>query len=79
MVLAARGIEMIAPRRSGCRKPKTQGGRKLRRYKRRWKIERLNGWLLSYRRVVVRYERYLENYVGFVHLACIKILLRHRF
>ncbi|MEM4675833.1 MAG: transposase, partial [Nitrososphaerota archaeon] len=72
-----RGIEMLAPHRSNRRKPKMQDERRLRRYKRRWKIERLNGWLLSYRRVVVRYERYLENYVGFVHLACIKILLRH--
>lgn len=41
--LAARGIEMLAPHRSSRRKPKTQDGRKLRRYKQRWKIERLNG------------------------------------
>ena len=37
--LEERGIEMIAPHRRNRRKPKTQDGRKLRRYKRRWKIE----------------------------------------
>ena len=36
------------------------------RWKRRWKIKRLNRWLLSYRRVN---KRKAENYVGFVHLA----------
>jgi transposase len=58
---------------------KTQDGRSLRRYKRRWKVERLNSWLLSYRRIAVRYEYKVENYIGFVHLACIRILLRHHF
>jgi hypothetical protein len=27
----------------------------------------------------VRYEYKVENYIGFVHLACIRILLRHHF
>jgi len=54
--LAKRGIEMIAPHRSNRTTPKTQDGRSLRRYKRRWKVERLNSWLLSHRRVAVRYE-----------------------
>jgi hypothetical protein len=39
--LQEKGIELIAPHRRNRRKPKTQDGRKLRRYKRRWKIERL--------------------------------------
>jgi IS5 family transposase len=39
--LAERGIELIAPHRSNRKKAPTQDGRKLRRYKRRWKIERL--------------------------------------
>ena len=33
--LGAQGIEMIAPHRRGRKKPKTQDGRKLRRYQRR--------------------------------------------
>ncbi len=56
---------------------KTQDGRKLRRYKRRWKVERLFAWLGNFRRLVVRYERRAENYLGFVHLGCVVILLRY--
>jgi len=52
--LAQRGIQMIAPHRSNRVRAKTQDGRPLRRYKRRWKVERLNSWLLSHRRIVVR-------------------------
>ena len=58
-------------------KPKTQDGRKLRHYKRRWKIERLFAWLSNFRRLVIRYERRVENYLGLVKLGCIVILLRH--
>ncbi len=75
--LAERGIEMIAPHRRNRRKPRTQDGRKLRRYKRRWKIERLFAWLGNFRRLVVRYERRVENYLGLVRLGCIVILLRY--
>ena len=74
--LAERGIEMIAPHRRRRKKPKTQDGRKLRHYKRRWKIERLFAWLGNFRRLVVRYERKAQNYLGFVHLGCVTILLR---
>jgi transposase len=74
--LAEQGIEMIAPHRRGRTKPKTQDGRPLRRYRRRWKVERLFAWLGNYRRLVVRYARLAENFLGFVHLGCILILLR---
>ena len=59
--LEERGIELIAPHRRNRKKPKTQDGRKSRRYKRRWKIERLFAWLHNFRRVVVRYERRVQN------------------
>jgi transposase len=74
--LAALGVEMIAPHRRGRVRLKTQDGRPLRRYRRRWKIERLFAWLGNFRRLVVRYERHALNYLGFVHLGCILILLR---
>jgi transposase len=73
--LRAQGIELIAPHRSNRVKPATQDGRKLRRYRRRWKIERLNAWLQNYRRVLVRYDRIAENYLGWIHLASIILLL----
>ena len=74
--LAKLGVEMIAPHRRNRKRPKTQDGRPLRRYRRRWKIERLFAWLGNFRRLVVRYERYALNYLGFVQLGCILILLR---
>jgi transposase len=44
--LAELGIEMVAPRRR--KRPKTQDGLPLWRYRRRWKIERLfPGWATS--------------------------------
>jgi transposase len=75
--LHTEGIEMIAPHRKDRKKGQTQDGRKLRRYKRRWKVERLFAWLGNFRRLVVRYERRAENYLGFVHLGCMVILLRY--
>jgi transposase len=75
--LAEQSIEMLAPHRRNRTKKKTQDGRKLRRYKRRWKIERLFAWLHNFRRLVIRYERRAENYLGFVRLGCIVILLRY--
>jgi transposase len=72
-------IEMIAPHKSNRKKANTQDGRKLRRYKRRWKVERLFAWLQNYRRILVRYEYHDVNYLGFVHLGCILILLRAYF
>jgi transposase len=70
------GTEMIAPNREN-RKVQTQDGRPLRRYVRRWKIERLFAWLFNFRRLVVRYEYHAENFQGFLHLGAAVILLRH--
>ena len=74
--LKEQGIEMIAPHKQNRKKPKTQDGRSLRRYKRRWKVERFFGWLQNFRRVATRFDYKAENYLGFVHLGCIVILLR---
>ena len=74
--LLERGIEMIAPHRKNRKKKKTQDGRKLRRYRRRWKIERLFAWLQNFRRLVVRYEYKDQNFLGMAQLRCIVILLR---
>ena len=70
-----RGVEMIAPHRRGRKKSPTQDGRKLRRYRRQWKVERLFAWLQNFRRIVVRYEYHADNYLGMVQLGCIIILL----
>lgn len=70
------GIEMIAPNRR-TRKHPSQDGRPLRKYKRRWKMERLFAWLQNFRRIQIRYDRHIENYLGFLHLGCLLILLRY--
>ena len=71
-----RRIEMIAPHRKNRRKTRTQDGRKLRRYARRWKVERLFAWLQNFRRLAIRYEYHVENFLAFVQLGCAQILLR---
>lgn len=68
------GIEMIAPNREN--RSKTQDGRVLRRYLRRWVVERLFAWLHWFRRLVVRYEFHADNFLGMVQLGCLKIMLR---
>jgi len=70
-------VELIAPHRWNRSKPITQDGRVLRRYRRRWKIERLFAWLHNYRRIVIRWEYHPENFLGMVQLACTVILLRN--
>jgi transposase len=74
--LAQRDIELIAPHRKNRRKPPTQDGRALRRYRRRWKVERTFAWLGNFRRLVVRYDRSLTIYQAFFHIACFMIVLR---
>ena len=77
--LAAFETEFIAPHKANRKRERTQDGRKLRCYKRRWKIERLFAWLQNFRRVLVLFDYHDTNYLGFVHLACIVILLRNYF
>jgi transposase len=45
-------------------------------YKRRWKVERFFAGIQNYRRIVVRYEYHLDNFLGFIYLICIPILLK---
>jgi transposase len=77
--LREQGIQMIAPHKSNRKKPATQDGRPLRRYKRRWKVERLFAWLQNFRRIQVRHDRSLNNYLAFVLLGCMIIFLRNHF
>ncbi len=75
-LLQERGIELIAPHKANRRKPRTQDGRPLRRYRRRWHVERLFAWLQNFRRLVVRYEYYVLNFLAFIQLGCLIILMR---
>lgn len=74
-----RGIELVAPLRGGKRpSQRRQDGRSLRRYKRRWLVERLFAWLKQFRRLALRWDRKAENFLGLLQLGCIVILLRRR-
>ena len=77
--LRNQGIELIAPHKTNRKKPRTQDGRTLRRYRNRWKIERLFAWLQNFRRIQTRHEHILENYLAFVLLGCMIIFLRSCF
>src|ERR1700687_348388 len=74
--LRQRRIELICPHKKNRVRPATQDGRALRRYRRRWIVERTIGWLGNYRRLVVRYDRSLQIYRAFFHIACLMIVLR---
>jgi transposase len=74
--LAAQGVELIAPHKRNRTKPKTQDERALRRYRRRWKVERLFAGLNKYKRVITRWDRLIDHFNAFVHLACSMILIR---
>lgn len=73
---AENGIELIAPHKTNRTKPKTQDGRKLRRYQRRWKVERLFAWLQNYRRIITRFEYYADNFLAMIKLAAFMILAK---
>jgi len=73
-LLEERGIELIAPVKKNSRRK--QDGRSLRRYRRRWKVERLFAWLKRSRRQSTRWERRADIFLGFLQLGCVLLPLR---
>jgi putative transposase len=43
---------------------------------RRWVVERTHSWLNRFRRILIRWEKKLENYTAMLHLACACIAFR---
>ena len=74
--LARRGIDPIIPARRHHKRATHQDGRKLRRYRRRWLVERTFAWLGQFRRLVMRHERLITTDAGFFHIACALLTLR---
>ncbi|MBX3507003.1 MAG: transposase [Parvibaculum sp.] len=74
--LKARGFDLVCPHRKGRKRRPTQDGRKLRRYKRRWKVERTISWLGNCRRLLVRHEYHVHMFQGFITLACLMLCLK---
>jgi transposase len=75
--LAERGTELIAPHRAN-RKPEsvTQDRHPLRRYVRRWTVERTIAWIQHFRRLCIRWEKSTKLFQGFLHFACTLLPLR---
>ncbi|HLY59137.1 MAG TPA: transposase [Terriglobia bacterium] len=74
--LATRDIDPIIPYRGHAVNRRYDDGRKLKRYKKRWVVERLFAWLGNFRRLVTRYERKSRMFQAFVHVAFMLITLR---
>lgn len=70
-----RGLEFIAPERCN-KKERRHDDAELPGYENRWKVERFFAWLQNFRRVTTRWDYYAENYLGFIQLACMLMLLR---
>lgn len=74
--LAARGVDLICPHRKNRVKPPTQDGRKLRRRRHRWRVERTNAWLQNYGRIIIRKDRHGLLFLGWTQLACLFTILK---
>jgi putative transposase len=43
---------------------------------RRWVVQRTHSWLNRFRRLLIRWEKNVDNYLGMLHLACAWITFR---
>jgi transposase len=76
-LLVERKIDLIAPKKGGDRPSKRkQDRRKLRRCKRRWRVEWLFSQLKRFRRISTRWETKAANFFGFLQLASCILILR---
>ena len=68
-----RGAEAVIPSRSNCKEPRAYDKD---RYKDRNLAERFWARMKQYRRVATRYEKTARNFLAFVHVASIMVLLK---
>jgi len=74
--LARRGIDPIMPAQRNHPNATHQGGRRLRRHRRRWIVERTLAWPGWCRRLLVRHERLPSVHTAFFQQACAMLTLR---
>jgi transposase len=70
------GLRPVIPHRRNRVRASRTDGRRLRRYRRRYVVERTNAWLHCYRGLAVRWSYYSFMYVGLVYLAFIDLALK---
>ncbi len=44
---------------------------------RRWVCERTHSWMNRFRRILIRWEKKVDNYLAFLHLACAHIVWKN--
>jgi len=74
--LEAEGFVPVIPHRKNRVRPSRNDGRRLRRYRHRWRVERTNAWLHCYRGLAVRWCHYSFLYTGLVYLRFIHLALQ---
>jgi len=74
--IEANGQTPVIPHRRSRVRPSRNDGRRLRRYRHRWIVERTNAWLHSYRGLAVRWAHRAFMYVGLVYTAFIAIAIK---
>jgi putative transposase len=73
--LEARSYEPhISPADKNKRSERKEARKHLGGRARRWVVERTHSWLNRSRRLLVRWEKKTENYLGFIHLACAQLI-----
>src|SRR5262249_38309293 len=70
------GYTPVIPHRKTRAKRSRNDGRRLRRYRHRWLVERTNAWLHCYRALAVRWTYYSFMYVGLAYLSFIHMALQ---
>ena len=75
--LPALGDDLVCPHRCDRVRPVRQDGRRLRRHRRRWAVERAVAWLKAERRPCVRHERKPEPFLALAQLKRAPICLAH--
>lgn len=76
--LESRGLTgHIVPRDQEARLIKQEQEKPVGYRARRWVVERSHSWMNRYRRLLVRWEKKAENYLGFCQLAC-ALICSHR-
>jgi transposase len=74
--LRAKGINLIAPHKKNRKRPKTQDGRSLRKYSKRWVVERFFAWMKPARRLLVRFDKKISVFQAFLDLFSALVLFR---
>jgi putative transposase len=73
--LEARSYEPhISPADKDKRSERKEARRHPGRRARRWVVERTHSWLNRSRRLLVRWEKKIENYLAFIQLACAQLI-----